>query len=399
MQIKYINRALQRFGATEVIPTQFVMFTLSVIIGSAVLYRDFEKTPGDAAGKFIGGCAMTFLGVWLITSARSRDEDEGESEAEPTEADSIRLRQDERLRNGFKTANSSHRASLISTTGHPDERRLSLLRDGIQSLPQTPTSLPADTPLTLSPKISREGLNGASPTQFDTTGLTDNPWASSKDSLFSTAPPPLKSTSSAPLLPSEVQSTAHSELLATPNLSPEPGPTPLPTLPHQPPHLATTPALERPSTFSVANLLGGPLLNINPLTASLSAAAADSLRKATWRTQRSNPRNVGTWGPGDPRSGRIGRDRGSSDADVLGTSSIWADDEDSDENGVAGAASPRLRANSTGGFASIIDFFKTPTKKRNDTHGAGAGAGADGNARDGVGRSSTTRSAEDVGRS
>ena len=43
MQIKYVNRALRRFDATQVIPTQFVLFTLSVIIGSAVLYRDFEK--------------------------------------------------------------------------------------------------------------------------------------------------------------------------------------------------------------------------------------------------------------------------------------------------------------------------------------------------------------------
>ncbi|OCL10354.1 DUF803-domain-containing protein [Glonium stellatum] len=79
MQIKYINRALQRFDATQVIPTQFVLFTLSVILGSAVLYRDFEKTPGDDAGKFIGGCAMTFMGVWLITSGRPRRIDEEEA--------------------------------------------------------------------------------------------------------------------------------------------------------------------------------------------------------------------------------------------------------------------------------------------------------------------------------
>src|SRR5690606_14567327 len=75
MQIKYINRALQRFDATQVIPTQFVMFTISVIIGSAILYRDFENTSGESAGKFVGGCALTFLGVWLITSAREPQED------------------------------------------------------------------------------------------------------------------------------------------------------------------------------------------------------------------------------------------------------------------------------------------------------------------------------------
>ncbi|KAF2205573.1 DUF803-domain-containing protein, partial [Delitschia confertaspora ATCC 74209] len=75
MQIKYINRALQRFDATQVIPTQFVLFTLSVILGSAILYRDFERTPSDDAGKFVGGCFLTFLGVWLITSGRRRPVD------------------------------------------------------------------------------------------------------------------------------------------------------------------------------------------------------------------------------------------------------------------------------------------------------------------------------------
>ncbi|KAF2484520.1 magnesium transporter NIPA-domain-containing protein, partial [Neohortaea acidophila] len=70
MQIKYVNRALQRFNSTQVIPIQFVLFTLSVITGSAVLYRDFERTSTEDAVKFVGGCALTFLGVWCITSGR-----------------------------------------------------------------------------------------------------------------------------------------------------------------------------------------------------------------------------------------------------------------------------------------------------------------------------------------
>ncbi|KAJ6787727.1 hypothetical protein PWT90_03475 [Aphanocladium album] len=77
MQIRYVNKALQRFDSTQVIPIQFVMFTLCVIIGSAVLYRDFEKTTPEQAGKFVGGCLLTFFGVFLITSGRQRkDEDE-----------------------------------------------------------------------------------------------------------------------------------------------------------------------------------------------------------------------------------------------------------------------------------------------------------------------------------
>ena len=77
MQVRYLNKALARFDSTQVIPIQFVSFTLSVIIGSAVLYRDFERTSRDQAIKFVGGCLLTFFGVFLITSGRPRqDEDE-----------------------------------------------------------------------------------------------------------------------------------------------------------------------------------------------------------------------------------------------------------------------------------------------------------------------------------
>ncbi|KAK8169878.1 magnesium transporter NIPA-domain-containing protein, partial [Phyllosticta citrichinensis] len=96
MQIKYLNQALQRFDATQVIPTQFVMFTLSVILGSAVLYRDFERTTGSDAGKFIGGCALTFSGVWIITTGRPRgDEEDVEQDRDLEREHAIRLAEGE----------------------------------------------------------------------------------------------------------------------------------------------------------------------------------------------------------------------------------------------------------------------------------------------------------------
>ena len=70
LQIRYLNKALQRFDSTQVIPTQFVLFTISVIVGSAILYRDFETATIGRVGKFIGGCALTFAGVYTITSGR-----------------------------------------------------------------------------------------------------------------------------------------------------------------------------------------------------------------------------------------------------------------------------------------------------------------------------------------
>ncbi|RPA77283.1 DUF803-domain-containing protein, partial [Ascobolus immersus RN42] len=75
LQIKYLNRALQRFESTVVIPVQFVLFTISVIVGSAILYRDFEKLDRQRLVRFCVGCALTFGGVWLISSDRSKEED------------------------------------------------------------------------------------------------------------------------------------------------------------------------------------------------------------------------------------------------------------------------------------------------------------------------------------
>jgi hypothetical protein len=88
MQIRYVNKALSRFDSTQVIPIQFVMFTLCVIIGSAVLYRDFEKTTMKQAFKFVGGCLLTFFGVFLITSGRERRDDDDEEDA-LSEADGV----------------------------------------------------------------------------------------------------------------------------------------------------------------------------------------------------------------------------------------------------------------------------------------------------------------------
>lgn len=82
MQIRYVNRALQRFPSTQVIPTQFVLFTISVIIGSAVLYRDFESATPERISRFIGGCFLTFLGVYLITGGRRTNRDNHEEDGE-----------------------------------------------------------------------------------------------------------------------------------------------------------------------------------------------------------------------------------------------------------------------------------------------------------------------------
>ncbi|KAF4992729.1 hypothetical protein FGRMN_6939 [Fusarium graminum] len=135
MQIRYVNKALQRFDSTQVIPIQFVMFTLCVIIGSAVLYRDFERTNAEQATKFVGGCLLTFFGVFLITSGREQnhdDEDEALSEDADFE-DTIGLaNQDSNAVStvqegqGLSTSKSrSRRSSHISSLNYSDTHKIS----------------------------------------------------------------------------------------------------------------------------------------------------------------------------------------------------------------------------------------------------------------------------------
>ncbi|KAI9253938.1 magnesium transporter NIPA-domain-containing protein [Phascolomyces articulosus] len=70
LQIKYLNKAMQRYDSTAVIPTQFVLFTLSAIAGSAVIYRDFDDDDPAHLSRFAAGCLTEFLGIYLLTSGR-----------------------------------------------------------------------------------------------------------------------------------------------------------------------------------------------------------------------------------------------------------------------------------------------------------------------------------------
>ncbi|KAI8580576.1 hypothetical protein K450DRAFT_236283 [Umbelopsis ramanniana AG] len=105
IQIKYLNRALQRFDSTEVIPTQFVLFTISAIIGSAVLYHDFDNLEPHQMLSFVIGCAIEFFGVLMITSSRQKRPESLSIQADST-LDNYLLNQDAAVR-GFQTETSN----------------------------------------------------------------------------------------------------------------------------------------------------------------------------------------------------------------------------------------------------------------------------------------------------
>lgn len=149
MQVRYVNKALQRFDSTQVIPIQFVVFTLCVIVGSAVLYRDFERTTAERAVKFVGGCFLTFFGVFLITSGRPPSEGDDEemlSDDEDIE-ETLRLAEQDpnapqsptrpRYRDNEESSRRSSKVSFMDAVNKP----LAVLDTGVP----TPRSQPGAT--------------------------------------------------------------------------------------------------------------------------------------------------------------------------------------------------------------------------------------------------------------
>lgn len=187
MQIRYINRALQRFDSTQVIPTQFVLFTLSVITGSAVLYRDFESITADRAVKFVGGCLLTFLGVYFITSGRVRADNESVYSGNDEE-EAIGLLSGEQYHDDVDVSPSEQNTRVnrqpSQTTSRPEEvsqsPNESLLSQGIEELGEeddeqaTPRGA-LSIPQSAEGSLAAESLRAPSPETPHS--LITNPWA------------------------------------------------------------------------------------------------------------------------------------------------------------------------------------------------------------------------------
>ena len=246
-QIRYVNRALQRFNSTQVIPVQFVLFTISVIIGSAVLYRDFQSADASRFGKFFGGCALTFLGVYLITGGRAGKDDEADADDLDDEENAIGLVDEERYEtyrdesDGSEEVSARRRSSVSFAIGAPTRSR----RSSQQQVNRRPSS--TRTP----PRL----LSHASAASSESPASEDY-WQSPGKVSSSSRPRISDSAISSPLLPSEAQRT---QPPATPNN---------PSTPSRPSQL---------SRRSIARLTPGPY--VSPLSSSLSAVVADELRR------------------------------------------------------------------------------------------------------------------------
>ncbi|KAI0867007.1 magnesium transporter NIPA-domain-containing protein [Xylaria cubensis] len=268
MQVRYVNKALQRFDSTQVIPIQFVLFTLSVIIGSAILYRDFERTTAEQAAKFVGGCLLTFFGVFLITSGRLRRDDEDQLSDDENVEETIGLRNQD----GYGPYNSTERATqaISASTSRRASRtsRASISRTGKPFKNQLPVGTPPHQGA--DPSISQSVLptpNGTPP------ALLSNPWKDSvEDPSF--VHPGLSHAISADSVPTihSLISVAVSEPIQSSIsvLSPIPPPSPS----------------ERPVTPRLSSLAprshghhhySNAFISPSPLSSTVSAVVADTL--------------------------------------------------------------------------------------------------------------------------
>ncbi|EPQ30737.1 uncharacterized protein PFL1_01638 [Pseudozyma flocculosa PF-1] len=192
VQITYLNRALQRFDSREVIPTQFVLFTISAIVGSAILYRDFEDTDANRLINFLFGCLTTFAGVFVLTRKKDDEngggrgeEDEGdEDEGEETEAAGERDRLMTRSWHGGDErgvrSTSRGRIAALPVEALPSSSNRKLVKihtpNRLSPLPGRPGPLPAPSAMTtgsvpfsiLAQSTSRQRSRTSSPSRFPT---------------------------------------------------------------------------------------------------------------------------------------------------------------------------------------------------------------------------------------
>jgi len=247
-----------------------VIFTLSVIIGSAILYRDFERKSAEDGIKFAGGCALTFLGVWCITSGRSRrgDSDE-ESGSESDDQISLideegqlpEIREDDEEESPLRPTtprlkSSQSDAPMFKFTQYDSNEPSPMNEDPIQRFYQPATAAAihddhAELPVTPSPK--RPSRNQKPPmhatTSDPTLPTTANPYQ------LSTAP-------NTPL--SNRRSQDHLRTTDQEALDPA---------------TASAPRYGSLTRSSIASMISTPGPLTNPLSNSLSVIVADSLRR------------------------------------------------------------------------------------------------------------------------
>ena len=121
-----------KFDSKVVIPAQFVLFNISAIVGSAVLYGDFRKATLHQVMTFLYGCAATFAGVFMLTWGSAEREESTEGEVAERDGRSERVQVSlpvspprpapiVRAKTSSLTLSPAQRALLVRTLSGSDE--------------------------------------------------------------------------------------------------------------------------------------------------------------------------------------------------------------------------------------------------------------------------------------
>ncbi|XP_078486736.1 NIPA-like protein 2 [Ciona intestinalis] len=66
-QIRLLNRAMQLYDVSDVVPVNFMFFTVSAVLAGAIFYKEFQGVAFDRVFMFIFGCLLSFAGVYIIS--------------------------------------------------------------------------------------------------------------------------------------------------------------------------------------------------------------------------------------------------------------------------------------------------------------------------------------------
>ncbi|TIB78795.1 hypothetical protein E3Q23_00639 [Wallemia mellicola] len=69
-QVHFLNKALNKFDSKIVIPIQYIFFTISVILGSSMLFKDIQTFPYLI---LLSGLTVSFCGVYFLSCAPQSD--------------------------------------------------------------------------------------------------------------------------------------------------------------------------------------------------------------------------------------------------------------------------------------------------------------------------------------
>lgn len=375
MQVRYVNKALQRFDSTQVIPVQFVTFTLSVIIGSAVLYRDFENATSQQAIKFTGGCALTFFGVFLITSGRhTNDDDEDHLSDDEDVEETIGLRH-QRSNGSMNAQQTRNQRQHQQPRSNDASRRPSLGSRGVSfadEVAQPELNGGGGGATIVSARASESSTaRPVMPILDEPTPLIDNPWDSpsgGQSPVRPRYPSVFISSDSIATFESGPSIAARSEaLLSTKSLPPTPIDELAPERPTTPPqrHLI---AMSRQHGSHYSNKFISP----SPLSSTVTAVVGDSMRgEAPLLSPRKSNRRLR---PSIRNSLFVPYDE-DDDLNSVAAASHSRSVTDTDPLlGVeSGSPSPRRRANSLG--ATLETIFGRKKKKRASTIDTATGSG------------------------